>query len=67
MGIVEAYHTVAKHVFVAYLIYSTERREIIIFADNAKEAQEKASAHFQTTCVTVERIAPTNDPQVYKI
>ena len=67
MDMVKAYHTVAKYVFMAYPAHSTEQREIIIFADNTKEAQEKANAHFQTTYITVKRIAPTNDPQVYEI
>lgn len=43
MDIVKAYRAVAKYVFVAYPTYSTEQREIIIFADNTKETKEKAN------------------------
>lgn len=63
----QAYRTIAKHIYVVYRAYSLERTDMLILADSLKEAQKKAEEAFQTSLVTVGKIEPTKDSQVYYI
>ena len=62
----KAYRTIAKHLFRAHLKYEGSRT-LIILADGIEEATEKAVAAFGLNSVSVRRIDPTDDPQVYEV
>lgn len=62
----KAYRTIAKHLFRAHLKYEGSRA-LIILADSIEEATEKAVAAFGLNSVSVKRIDPTDDPQVYGV
>ncbi len=63
----QAYQTIAKHIYAAYRTYAPGSPEIMILADSLEEARKKAEEAFQTSLVTVNKIEPTKDSQVYYI
>lgn len=62
----KAYRTIAKHLFMAHLKYEGDKT-LIILAESIEEATEKAVAAFGLNSVSVRRIDPTDDPQIYEI
>ena len=60
----KAYSIISDHIFTAHLKYE-ENRTIIILADTAVEAIEKAQQYFGLKSVIVERVEKTHDPQIY--
>lgn len=62
-----AYRTVARHIFIAHRKASTDRRQVVILADNLSEAEEKAKAAFGMPSVHVKRVIPTEDAQIYNL
>lgn len=60
----EAYHTIGKHIYTARLKYGGDKI-VVILADTASEATEKAQKYFGLSCVSVSRVQGTNDAQVY--
>lgn len=60
----KAYSIISDHIFTARLKYE-ENRTIIILADTAVEATEKAQQYFGLKSVIVERVKKTHDPQIY--
>lgn len=60
----EAYHTIGKHIYTAQLTCEGDKI-VVILADTMSEAAEKAQEYFSLSCVSVERVQETNDPQVY--
>ena len=63
----QAYQAIAKHIYVAYLTYSTSRKEIIVLADDDSEARKLALEYFQRSRITVRLVEPTKDKQIYEI
>lgn len=63
----DAYCTIAKHIFVAYKIYTENFDLLIILADNEDEAKEKAIKYFDTTFVTICKLKSENKNGVYSI
>lgn len=62
----EAYHIIGKHIYAARLKYE-EEKVVIILADTMAEATEKACMFFGLSCVSVEKVQKTNDPQIYEV
>lgn len=60
------YRIIAKHLFRAHMKY-TRGKVLLILAGNIEEATEKARAAFGINNIIVDRIIPTEDPQVYEI
>lgn len=65
MTMEQAYHAIGRHLYVAYLTYG--EKSILIIANTASEAKEKACKFFGLSLVTVARVADTSDPQIYII
>ena len=65
MTMEQAYRTISRYLYVAYLTYGG--KSILIIANTASEAKEKACEFFGLSLVTVDRVADTNDPQIYTI
>lgn len=65
MTMEQAYRTIGRHLYVAYLTYGG--KSILIIANTASEAKEKACEFFGLSLVTVARVADTSDPQIYTI
>lgn len=63
----EACRTIANHIYIAYPMYSCGGNEIMILADNLDEAKEKASKFYDLSRITVKKLFPTEDPQIYII
>lgn len=63
----KAYRTIANHIYIAYPRYSCGGNEIMILADNIDEAKEKASKFYDLNLITVKKLFPTEDPQIYRI
>lgn len=63
----EVYCLIAEHLFYAYRTYSGDRI-LLVFADSIEEAKVKAEEAFDGSCfVTVNRITPTDNPQIFEI
>ena len=62
-----AYHTVARHVFVAHRKTLTDRRQVVTLADSVDEADEETKAAFGMPSVHVKRVIPTEDAQIYNL
>lgn len=60
----DAYRTIGKHIYTARLKYGGDKI-VVILADATSEATEKAHEYFGLSCVSVERVQETNDPQIY--
>lgn len=54
-----------KNIYIAHRKYEGEK-EIIVLADDACEAEQKAQKFFETIFVSVAKLIPTEDSQVYK-
>lgn len=54
-----------KSMYIAHRKYEGEK-EIIVFADDACEAEQKAQEFFETIFVSVAKLIPTEDSQIYK-
>ena len=54
-----------KSIYIAHRKYEGEK-EIIVFADDAREAEQKAQKFFETIFISVVKLIPTEDSQVYK-
>lgn len=63
----QAYRTIAKHIYVAYPTYSSERRMLVVLADEIGEAKKLAAEHLQRSLITVRLIDTTTNAQVYEI
>lgn len=63
MTIEQAYNIIGKHIYTARS--TREEKIIVILADTTSEAVEKAQEYFGLSCVSVERVQTTNDPQIY--
>ena len=61
----KAYHTIGKHIYTARLKYGGDKI-VVILANTISEATEKAQEYFGLSCVSVNRVQGTNDPQVYE-
>ena len=62
----DAYRTIGKHIYTARLKHEGDKI-VVILADTTSEATEKAQEYFGLSCVSVERVQETNDPQIYLI
>ena len=65
MTMKQAYRIIGKHLYVAYLTYG--EKSILIIANTASEAKEKACEFFGLSLITVTRVTDTSDPQIYTI
>lgn len=63
----QAFRTIAKHMYIAYPTYSTERKSILVLADEIGEARKLASEYFQRSLITVRLVDTTTNAQVYEI
>lgn len=63
----QAFRTIAKHMYIAYPTYSTERKSILVLADEMGEARKLAAEYFQRSLITVRLVGTTTNAQVYEI
>lgn len=61
-----SYKIIANHLFRAHLKYEGDRT-LIILADDIEEAKAKAASVFGINSIFVDRLIPTDNPQVYEI
>ena len=63
----QAFRTIAKHIYIAYPTYSTERKSILVLADGMGEAKKLAAEHLRRSLITVRPVGTTTNVQVYEI
>lgn len=63
----QAFRTIAKHMYIAYPTYSTERKSILVLADGMGEARKLAAEYLQRSLITVRLVGTTTNAQVYEI
>lgn len=64
MTIEQVYNIIGRHIYTARLKYGGDKI-VVIIANTASEAEKKAQEYFGLSCVSVERVQETNDPQIY--
>lgn len=61
----KAYQIIAKHIYIGYRTYTSEKQDIIILADDLESAKLKASEFFNSSLITVKPVTSTADYQIY--
>lgn len=62
----KAYRSIAKHVFKSHRL-NVGGKTLVLLADDIREAEKLAMTAFRTSSVFVQRVTPTEDPQIYEV
>lgn len=62
----DTYRIIADHLFTAQLKYEGDRK-LVVLADSIEDAKKKAAAVLGLNSISVRKVDPTEDPQVYDV